>query len=223
MSARIRFEDARVRDDLATYFGRAGRIEDGSVLVEQIGSAVAFWVPVLRPAGILDRSPLTVGVRAIAGEVLDADSSDCASGRFEAVVPLRGFLDRLAREVSGDAALELSVPPERRLESWTGRRPPLHGWTLVGQLDAAAVLAAAEAGIAAVANSADQQAGRTDTWTRELPDSCGALVGDTRPPAGVAFAGHALGFWRVGDPIAVHIADGWWRLVSRTGQILAQR
>lgn len=223
MSARIRFHDPRVRDDLATYFGRAGRIEDGAVLVEQIGSAVAFWVPVLRPGGILDRSPLIIGVRAIAGEVLDAEPADCVSGRFEAVVPLRGFLDRLAREAAGDAALELSVPPERRLESWTGRRPPLQGWEPVGELDAAQVIAAAEAGIAAVAASSDQEAGRTDTWTRALPDSCGALASETRPPAGVAFAGHALGFWRADDPITVHVADGWWRLASRAGQVLAQR
>lgn len=223
MSARIRFHDPRVRDDLATYFGRAGRIEDGAVLVEQIGSAVAFWVPVLRPGSILDRSPLIIGVRAIAAEVLDAAVGDCSSGRFEAVVPLRGFLDRLAREASGDAALELSIPPERRLESWTGRRPPLRGWTLAGELDGAQVIAAAEAGIAAVAASDDQEAGRTDTWTRALPESCGVLACDTRPPAGVAFAGHALGFWRAGEPIAVHSTDGWWRLASRAGQVLAQR
>lgn len=223
MSAQIRFVDARIRKDLATYFGRAGRIEDGAVRVQQVGHAVAFWVPVLRPAGILDRSPLVIGVRAIEAAIEGAEDSDLVDGQFDAVVPLRGFLDRLARDAEGEDALMLSVPPERRIEAWTGRRPPLTGWAPYGALDPVKVIAAANEGITLVAESDDQERGRTEAWTRELPQFCGNLDGDRRPPAGVAFAGHALGFWRPGDSIAVHVADGWWRLASGGGQVVAQR
>ena len=242
MTAALRFDDPRLRDDLATFLGRAGRIEDGAVRVQQLPGprpAVALWVPVLRPAGILDRSPLVIGVRAIPARVEDVQEHDLVDGLVDAVVPLRGFLDRLAREPEDEAAaLRLPLPPERLLEAWTGRRPPLAGWRRASELTAPRLIRVAEEGIAEVAAATSggtigqllAERSRTETWTRPLPadallapaSSDPAAVAPM-PPAGLAFAAMALGFLHVDDPCALAIAEGWWRLATPAGQVLAQR
>lgn len=243
MTATISFDDPRLRDDLATFLGRAGRIEDGAVRLQHISGggtrpdAVACWVPVLRPAGILDRSPLVIGVRALPATVLGADPVDVVDGAFDVVVPLRGLLDRLARTPADDlAALSLPVPPERLLEAWTGRRPPRAGWERVATLDAAALIRVADEGMADIAQVVSATGGmlgqvraervRTETWTRELPDAVrvdGNDRADDLPPAGAAFAAHALGFLDIKSPVTVAVADGWWRLATPRGQVLVQR
>ncbi|NLT25287.1 MAG: hypothetical protein GXX90_01320 [Microbacteriaceae bacterium] len=253
MTAALRFDDPRLRDDLATYFGRAGRIEDGAVRVQQLPgprAAVALWVPVLRPAGILDRSPLVIGVRAVPARIEDADEADLVDGLVDAVVPLRGFLDRLAREpADADEARRIPLPPERLLESWTGRRPPLGGWTRVAELSTPQLRRIADEGIAEVAAATSggligqvlAERARTETWTRPLPDRAFASApagapappeGAERPersadpdapPAGIAFAAQALGFLAGDAPSALAAADGWWRLAAPAGQVLAQR
>lgn len=233
MTAVLRFDDPRIRDDLATYLGRAGRIEDGSLRVQELpgSTAVALWVPVLRPATLLDRSPLVVGVRAIRGRIEDAEPGDLVAGLADLTVPLRGMLDRLAREPEDEeAALRIPLPPERPLDAWTGRRPPLGGWRREAEIDSAELIRIAEEGIAEVGAATGggllgqvlAERARTEAWTRAIP---ARLVGDGagRPPAGMAFAAHALGFLRADQPCALSIADGWWRLAAPLGQVLAQR
>lgn len=58
--------------DLETYLARAARIEDGAVRIQASGGSVAVWVPVLRPASILDTEPTVLGLRVLAGAVHDA-------------------------------------------------------------------------------------------------------------------------------------------------------
>jgi hypothetical protein len=226
------------RADLATYLGRAGRIEDSGVRIQQVGeSGVALWVPVLRPAGILTDSPLVMAVRAIPGSVLDVEERDRLDGGFDAVVPLRGMLDRLAREpASDDEAVRIPLPRERLHESWTGNWPPLGGWERVTTLDVAQLTAVADDGIGQIAQATENQLGqllaeriRTDVWTRMLPESVVSAdiapsdAPDRLPPAGSAFAAHALGFLRPGDTGTLSTVSGWWRLAFPAGQVLIRR
>jgi hypothetical protein len=238
MTATLQLGNPIARADLATYLGRAGRIEDSGVRIQQVAeTGVALWVPVLRPAGILTDSPLVIGVRALSAQVTGADESDRLDGYFDAVVPLRGMLDRLAREPENDAeARSIPLPPERLHEAWTGTRPPLGGWHRVTTLDAGVLTRVADAGIAEITQATGNELGqllaervRTDVWTRMLPDDAVASeiadqdAPDRLPPAGAAFAAHALGFLRAGETGTLSTAPGWWRLGFAAGQVLVRR
>lgn len=240
MTATLHFDDARLRDDLATYFGRAGRIEDGAVRVQELPAtsgrpaAVACWVPVLRPMGILDTSPLVIGVRAFPATITGVEDADRHDGALDVVVPLRGFLDRLARTpATDDEARELPLPPDRRHEAWTGRRPPLTGWQQLGPVDTAMLIRVAEEGIARVGEASgggmlgqiQAERVRTEVWTAPLfsLDGQSADASADVPPAGASFAAHALGFLRADELAQLAVSTGWWRLATPAGQVLVQR
>ena len=46
--------DSLALGDLATYLGRAGRVEDGSVRLIAGGGVLAVYVAIFYPAGLLD-------------------------------------------------------------------------------------------------------------------------------------------------------------------------
>ncbi|SJM51314.1 hypothetical protein [Gulosibacter sp. 10] len=248
MPAILYLEDRQVREDLATYLGRAGRIEDGGLRLQSVPAGVALWVPVLRPAGILTDSPLVMGVRGIAARVESTEADDFDGDAIDMVVPLRGMLDRLARTPADDAeALSLLLPSERPHESWAGVRPPLAGWRSTGLLSSSALAAVAEDGIAEVGERTSGGLGqllaeqvRTAAWTRPLPerarirkarrrDDTGEPRGSETvpdqplPPAGAAFAAHALGFLNSPAPARLSEAPGWWRLGFEAGNVVIRR
>lgn len=245
MGATLTLANAQIRTDLATFLGRAGRIEDAGVRLQEVSNGVACWVPVLRPAGLLTDSPLVVGVRGIPARIESDETDDLVDGRVDVVVPMRGMLDRLAREPgSGLDATRLPLPPERSHESWTGVTPPLTGWVRTASLSNDILIGVAEDGIAEVGERVGGGLGqilaekiRTNTWTRSLPElarrgqetSTGESTSGlephsgTLPPAGAAFAAHALGFLKPGGTGQLSEAPGWWRLAFPAGQVLIRR
>lgn len=243
MPAMLNLDHARVRSDLATFLGRAGRIEDAGLRLQEVPGGVACWVPVLRPAGLLADSPLVIGVRGISARIESTDSDDYVGDRVDIVVPLRGMLDRLARDPASDEeAVRMLLPTERPRESWTGVTPPLSGWRQTATLSSDILIRVAEDGIEEVGERVGGGLGqilaeeiRTNTWTRPLPelaqqplwqqDQQGELQQQTSslPPAGAAFAAHALGFLKSGGTGHVSEATGWWRIAFPAGQVLIRR
>ncbi|MBF4460370.1 MULTISPECIES: hypothetical protein [unclassified Pseudoclavibacter] len=231
MSPVLRISDLHAARDLESFLGRAGRIEDGAVRIVQAGTVAAFWVPVLRPQGLLDTSPLVLGVRALRAELQGAADDDVHAGAFDATVPLRGLLDRLARlrsaggdapsgEADAAAGFDLAVPPERLRESWAGIAAPTGGWTLAGAMSAATLIAAADQGIAEVADAVPGNLGtalvervRTEVWTRVIDEQSGLT-------SGAAFAALSLGFLRSGEETRILTAGAWLRLETTQGNVL---
>lgn len=228
MSPVLRISDPRAARDLESFLGRAGRVEDGAVRIVATGAATAFWVPVLRPQGILDTSPLVLGVRALRAQLSGASDDDVHAGAFDVTVPLRALLDRLARlrDVEGDGhagatvGVDLSVPPERLRESWAGIAAPSGGWSLAGVMPAARLIAAADQGIAEVAEAVPGNLGtalvervRTDVWTRVVDPQSGLT-------SGAAFAALSLGFLRPGEDARILTAGAWLRLETTQGNVL---
>ncbi|MDJ1371801.1 hypothetical protein [Gulosibacter molinativorax] len=177
MPATLTLASAEVRRDLATFLGRAGRIEDAGLRLQEVSGGIACWVPVLRPAGILTNSPLVIGVRGIPARIESTEAEDHVGDRVDIVVPLRGMLDRLAREPESEAeARRMLLPTERLRESWTGVTPPLAGWQRTATLSNDILIAVAEEGIAEVGQRADgigqilAEQVRATTWTRTLPE-----------------------------------------------------
>ncbi|WP_424465818.1 hypothetical protein [Pseudoclavibacter helvolus] len=231
MSPLLRIADLRAARDLDSFLGRAGRIEDGAVRIVASGGVAAFWVPVLRPQGLLDASPLVLGVRALRAELVGAPAEDLHAGAFDVTVTLRALLDRLARlrnvEVAagvstGAAAVgfDLAVPPERLRESWAGIAAPNGGWSPQGTLPAARLIAAADQGIAEVAEIVPGNLGtalvervRTEVWTRVVDEQSGLT-------SGAAFAALSLGFLRSGEDTRILSAGPWLRLETSQGNVL---
>ncbi|MFD0996185.1 hypothetical protein HNR16_002112 [Pseudoclavibacter chungangensis] len=221
----IRFDDARDLADLATFLGRAARVEEGAVRLQAAGEALAVWVPVLRPQTILDDSPVVIGLRVMRASVDGAPDTDAPDGQIDVTVPVRAVLDRLARV--GDEARTILVPPDRVREAWAAVSPPRGGWRRIAEVDSTELARVAETGIDDVAKAVPSELGtalvervRTETWTRPLPGT--GLDDDDAPVAGVAFAAHALGFLVEPEPVALSASAGWLRLSLRRGHVLSR-
>src|SRR6478752_7733407 len=97
--------------DLQTYLSRAARVEEGSVRLIAGSGVLAVYTAILYPRGLLDQTPTVLGLRTFAtGDEVE----------FDAVVPIRSLLDRVARaregaEAGGATAGADSGPVEIRL------------------------------------------------------------------------------------------------------------
>src|SRR6478735_60793 len=132
MSQSFSLVDALAVADLQTYLSRAARVEEGSVRLIAGSGVLAVYTAILYPRGLLDRTPTVLGLRTFAtrGDV-----------EFDAVVPIRSLLDRLARvreqaeaaaEEAGERGasaapagpLEVRLPLEVSTVTWAGISPP---------------------------------------------------------------------------------------------------
>ncbi len=208
--------------DLQTYLARAGRVEDGSVRLIAAGGVLAAYTAIFYPRGILDESPTILGLRTFA--LVGTPS-------FDAVVPARSLLERLARaEATAPPAggedtgpIALSLPHQVSTVTWAGISPPKGGWH--GQEPAPAELLerAAKAGIDEVAAAVPSGIGeqivqrvRTEVWGRPID-------GLEHVPAGAAFAALSLGFLAGGEPVQVFETGPWTRLSTSRGHVLVRR
>jgi hypothetical protein len=201
--------------DLATYVGRASRVDaGGSARLVAHGEVVAVFVSPVHGAG----GPTVMGLRAVRlAQPADVDTT----------VPLAALSDRFARIVGGglvgpDAPVRLPLPPQEVAEPWAGMTPPRSGWEVVGTVPGEMLREAARAGVEEVATGAAEGSGahavarlRALVWGRDL-------VGVPGLPAGAAFAADALGFLGTDEPVALHRTGAWRRLTTRHGHVLAR-
>ena len=94
MSRTFSLVDSLALSDLQTFLGRAGRVEDGSVRLICGSGVLAVYVAVFYPVGLHDDTPTVLGLRTYALATQDRPE---AADPFDAVVPVRSLLDRLAR------------------------------------------------------------------------------------------------------------------------------
>lgn len=214
--------DSQSLGDLATYLGRAGRVEDGSVRLIAGSGVLAAYTAILYPAGLLDESPTVLGLRTIA--LAGRDEA------FDAVVPVRSLIERLKRlesTASGSepgAPVTVSLPIEVSTVTWAGISPPRGGWKKVDETSGAVLDRVARAGIDEVAATIPSGTGeqivhrvRSEVWGRPIETV-------EHLPAGAAFAAFSLGF--VAEPdevIPVYESGPWSRVSSRRGHVLVRR
>ena len=224
MTSSLLLSDALDLGDLSVFLGRAERVDDGLVRLIAAQGVLAAYVGVLRPAGILDRSPTVLGLRTFALPRQE---------RFDLVVPLRAMLDRLAR-ATGEVAdraetdpVELVLPFESGTAAWAGISPPRSGWrphdVLAGGVPADLLERAARDGIDEIARVIPTGTGeqivarvRSEVWGREIE-------GAPRVPAGAAFAAYSLGFLAAGESALVYENGPWSRLSTSRGHVLVRR
>lgn len=218
MSQSFSLQDTLAVADLQTYLSRAARVEEGSVRLIAGSGVLAVYTAILYPRGLLDQTPTVLGLRTFVTR-LDAV--------FDAVVPIRSLLDRLARvrEAAGEAEgpLEVQVPLEVSTVTWAGISPPRGGWLPVGVTTCELLEAAAHAGIAEVADALPPDTGeqlvqrvRAEVWSRPIESL-------EYVPAGAAFAAESLGFLAPGDPVGILETGTWTRLTTSRGHTLVRR
>lgn len=207
----LRFTDARVREDLATYVARARSLDDdGAIRLQSSGMALAAYVGVLPGRGLMGEGAV-IGLRVmpLAEPVADLD----------VVVSLRSVVDRLARREADPS--RVAVPPTTVRAGWAALAPPRSGWEPVGTLDPASLNTAAAEGIAEITRGAPEGSGshavsalRQAVWGRPTP---------TVPPvpSGAAFAAYALGFL-TGEDARVLANGRWTRLSTSVGHVLVR-
>ena len=203
----LRLDDVASLADLSTYVLRASRADPGGAArLRAHGDVLAVYVCPLTGGG----GPTVLGLRTTAlAEPVELD----------AVVPLAALADRLARP---DGGTDVPVPPNEVAAPWAGVAPPRSGWERLGAVGAAALVSAAEAGIAEVAAGTPATSGgpavaalRARVWARAVPG--------TQLPAGAAFVAHALAFVRETDAAVEVLARApWTRLTTPRGHVLAR-
>jgi len=217
MNRSFTLPDVLSAGDLATYLGRAGRVEDGSVRLIAGSGVLAAYTAILYPHGLLDSGPTVLGLRTLAL----AERTE-----FDAVVPVKSLLDRLTRASAGESGSPVTVtlPTEVSTVTWAGISPPRGGWKPVHETTAGVLEDVARQGIDAVAAAVPENTGeqivrrvRSEVW--------GRLIDEIDLPAGAAFAAFSLGFLGEdrAEPIPVYEAGSWSRVTSRRGHVLVRR
>lgn len=221
MNPSFSLTDALAVADLHTYLSRASRVEEGSVRLIAGSGILAVYTAILYPRGLMDGTPTVLGLRTF------ATGPDV---EFDAVVPIRSLLDRIARvretaekEDAPEGPLEIRLPLEVSTVTWAGISPPRGGWRSVGETDAPQLRTIAQAGIAEVAEAVPTGTGeqlvqrvRAEVWGRPID-------GLEYIPAGAAFAAESLGFLGDDEPVTIHETGTWTRLTTRRGHTLIRR
>lgn len=218
MSQSFSLVDSLSLGDLQVYLSRAGRVEDGSVRLIAGSGVLAVYVAVFYPSGLLDESPTILGLRTFALTGRDA---------FDAVVPVRSLLDRLARLqlaiVDPTAAVEVSLPMQVNTVTWAAISPPRGGWVNLAEFPSAGLDAVAKAGIDEIATAIPEGTGeqivhrvRSEVWSRPI----GGLE---YVPAGAGFAALSLGFLGDGETVKIYETGPWTRLSTHRGHVLVKR
>jgi hypothetical protein len=210
--------DSLALSDLQTFLGRAGRIDDGSVRLIADSGVLAAYVAIFYPVGLHDETPTVLGLRTFAL----ADD-----GSFDAVVPVRSLLERLAHRrvevVDPAAPVVVNLPIEVNTVVWTAISPPRGGWHGLDPVPADRLAEVADAGIAEIRDAVPAGTGeqlvhraRAEVWSRPVE-------GIEHIPAGAAFAAHTLGFLAPPEPVRVFETGPWTRLTSQRGHVLVRR
>lgn len=197
--------------DLATFVNRAQRVDPGGFarLVAADDVLAVYASPVHGSGG-----PTVLAMRA---------HRLAAPATVDALAPLAGLADRLARLVRTGAG-ELSMPPGQTPSlAWAALSPPRSGWVRRGPLTAGELAEVARAGAMDIAAGAPEGSGaaavarlRALVWGRDLPGADGLA-------AGAAFAMDAFGLLVVDEPVEVFSCGGWHRLTSSRGHVLCRR
>jgi hypothetical protein len=221
MSQSFSLVDSLAVSDLQTYLSRAARVEEGSVRLIGGSGVLAVYSAILYPRGLLDQTPTVLGLRTFAIQ---------SGVAFDAVVPIRSLLDRIARIGESVAAgtipegpIEVRMPLEVSTVTWAGISPPRGGWRPVGETEFTVLEKTAKSGITEVAEAVPSGLGeqlvqrvRAEVWGRPID-------GLEYIPAGAAFAAESLGFLAEGETVTILETGPWTRLTTKRGHVLVRR
>jgi hypothetical protein len=207
--------DQQTTDDLQSYLSRAKRLDpDGMVRLRAFGTVLAAYVAPIYSGNLMDTGPTVLGLRTC---------ELSAPAEIDVVVPIAAVLDRLAYLLSDNQAKHFKVQLlEAQRAAWAGISPPRQGWEAIGTINESRLTQIARDGIAEVASSLPESVGgpiaariRGEVWGRGIDL-------ESRIPTGAAFAAAGLGFLTENEEVGLYQAEGWVRLSSEHGHVLAK-
>lgn len=212
MTNSVRLASEHDSADLQVFLERADRLGCDNVWLVGAGKALAAYVAVLTPQGLLDVAPTVLGMR-----VFERAEEDTVP--LDTVVQVRAMLDRLAHD-----KITIPLPVGQAGVAWAGVSPPRADWTPTGELLEIELQLTAKAGIEEVAKANGLgtnivTAVRQEVWRRPL-----RVLGsdpERTVPAGVAFAAFGLGFLNTGAA-RVTSSGSWMRMTTDRGHILVK-
>jgi hypothetical protein len=209
--------DQESADDLQAFLTRAKRLDsEGLVRLRAFGTVLAAYVAPIFAGNLMDSGPTVLGLRT---------SELANSTELDSIVPIASVLDRLAHindvDTFGSHSFTVVLPESVRAP-WAGISPPRTGWQHYGSISEEELTQLAKDGIAEVADSLPGSVGgpiaariRGEIWGR-------AINLDSQVPTGAAFVAAGLGFLTEGEEVGIYRTNGWIRLSSLHGHILAK-
>jgi hypothetical protein len=207
--------DEHTAVDLQAYLARAKRLDpDGLVRLRAFGNVLAAYVAPIFAGNLMDSGPTVLGLRTC---------ELAAPAEIDALVPIAAVQERLARLIGDTATKEFKIQLiETQRAPWAGISPPRQGWLQVGTINESRLTQIARDGIAEVAASLPESVGgpiaariRGEIWGRGIDL-------ESKVPTGAAFAAAGLGFLTENEEVGLYQAEGWIRLSSEHGHVLAK-
>lgn len=216
MTSVCSFIDRETVEDLQGFLNRAKRLDqDGLVRFRAFGNVLAAYVAPIYAGSLMESGPTVLGLRTC--ELAEETEVDV-------VVSISAVLDRIAHLLlvaTHKDAFRLELPENQRA-AWAGVSPPRVGWSMTGAMNEKDLTRIARAGIDEVRSSLPESVGgpiaakiRGEIWGRGIDL-------ESQIPMGAAFAAAGLGFLTENEEVGVYHADGWVRLSSEHGHVLAK-
>jgi hypothetical protein len=207
--------DRQTAEDLQAYLLRAKRLDpDGLVRLRAFGDVLAAYVAPIYSGNLMDKGPTVLGLRTC--ELTEAAEVDV-------LVPIAAVQERLAHLLADDSPKDFKIQlVEVQRAPWAGISPPRQGWEVIGTVNESRLTQIARDGIAEVASSLPESVGgpiaariRGEIWGRGIDL-------ESRVPTGAAFVAAGLGFLTQNEEVGLYQAEGWIRLSSDHGHVLAK-
>jgi hypothetical protein len=223
MSMNLTLPSEHDASDLSVFLERAAKLGCEHVRLIGAGPALAAYVGVLVPSGLLDTAPTVLGLRVVDRGLADEVYASDANPEHESFLPvdtvvtIRGMLDRLARP-----ELSFALPVGEAGIAWAGVSAPRSGWEALGSLSATDLEAIARSGIDEIAGSNGLGTiivtrARREVWGRAISSNP-----ELKPlVAGAAFAAFGLGFLGEDEPVLSRFGK-WLRVTTSRGHILVR-
>ena len=201
--------------DLQSFLNRARRLDpEGMVRLRAFGDVLAAYVAPIFAGSLMDSGPTVLGLR----------TSELASpAEIDVVVPIAAVQERLVRLIDSSDTKEFKIQlVESARAPWAGISPPRQGWVAMGTINETRLTQIARDGIAEVAAAIPESVGgpiaariRGEVWGRGIDL-------ESMVPTGAAFAAAGLGFLTENEEVGLFHANGWIRLSSMHGHVLAK-
>lgn len=206
----LRFPDPRDIADLKSFLLRAKRLDDdGVVKFRAFGDILACYVSPIYSGALLADGPTVLGLRTIRlAAQSELDSSYSISEVLDAINP--------------DSS-DLRLPKETVRAAWTGVTPPRQGWEEFGTVSQEQITKWAKDGIDEVARTLPASVGSAIAARVRLGIWGKTVSLEFNLPGGSAFAMAGLGFMQKDEEIKVFRTNGWVRLTSSYGHVMAKQ
>lgn len=208
--------DEHTAVDLQAYLARAKRLDpDGLVRLRAFGDVLAAYVAPIYSGNLMDSGPTVLGLRTC---------ELAAPAELDVLVPIGAVQERLSRLLAeGEETTDFKIQLlETQRAPWAGISPPRQGWEQIGTINETVLTQIARDGIEEVASSLPESVGgpiaariRGQIWGRGIDL-------ESKVPTGAAFAAAGLGFLTENEEVGLYQTEGWIRLSSEHGHVLAK-